>query len=78
MTKLITIDYDEYLELIRIKCQNKVQFYTELRNELLKMSNMFCGNFSYRSEDIHRIFDGLLSSLDIKIKQLEKEGENNE
>ena len=72
-TKLITIEYEEYKTLIKSRNEVKIEFYLKLIESFRKIIEV--NNFN---DDTNSLLKTIIRNWEIVIKQLEKEGENNE
>lgn len=69
MTKLITIDYDEYKTLIKSRNEIKIELYLKLINGFRKTIEV--NNFK---DDTSRLLKTIIRNWEIIVEQLEKEG----
>ena len=63
-TKLITIEYDEYLDLLKYKTRQKSSHYEQIIKDLIKIQ--------VDNEDIDRFIKILIQSYRIKLNDLEQ------
>lgn len=71
-TKLITIEYEEYLDLIRIKNNSEIEIKTNLIRELHNLHRMI-GN-----DEVQHYLRQIINKIECDIELLQKEGSNND
>ena len=70
-TKLITIEYEEYLDLIRIKNNAKKEVIRNLIHELHNIHRIIS------NDEVQHCLREIINKLECDMEQLLKEGENN-